>query len=502
MTTRATLPPTDTTRDLLPVAVIGAGPVGLAAAAHLIRRGFTPLVFEAGASVGASIRAWGHVRMFSPWRYDIDAVAGEMLAASGWSFPDPEALPTGRDLVERYLEPLAALPQIRPHLHLSTRVLAVGRDRLDKVRSAGREAQPFVLHVENAAGERRAFHAQAVIDASGTWQSPNPMGAGGIAAAGEAGHADRIAYGIPDVLGIRRARYAGRRVLVVGGGHSAANALLDLARLRDEVPGTRVLWAIRRRGPERTYGGEDADALPARSALGRRLHRLVDRGVVELVPAFSVAEVRGREADLLVGGYRDGVPATLAVDEVIVATGFRPDLSFLREVRLSLDPALESAAALAPLIDPNLHGCGTVRPHGERELRQPEPGLYIAGMKSYGRAPTFLLATGYEQVRSVAAALAGDREAADRVELDLPETGVCSTDFTAGETGAAIGLTGGSADKPADSACCGPARPPAEEACCSGAEDGAELPCCDHAAPDQEAEPLLLETAPRSACCG
>ena len=115
------------------------------------------------------------------------------------------------------------------------------------------------------------------------------------------------------------------------------------------------------------------------------------------------------------------------VDEVIVCTGFRPDLEMLREVRLGLDPWLECATALGPLIDPNEHSCGTVRPHGARELAHPEKDFYIVGMKSYGRAPTFLLATGYEQARSVVAMLAGDVAAAERVELVLPETGVCST---------------------------------------------------------------------------
>ena len=98
----------------------------------------------------------------------------------------------------------------------------------------------------------------------------------------------------------------------------------------------------------------------------------------------------------------------------------------MRELRIQLDPAIECPVALAPLIDPNEHSCGTVRPHGARELAQPEPGFYFAGMKSYGRAPTFLMLTGYEQVRSIAADIAGDREAAERVELVLPETGVCN----------------------------------------------------------------------------
>ncbi len=137
------------------------------------------------------------------------------------------------------------------------------------------------------------------------------------------------------------------------------------------------------------------------------------------------------------------------VDEVVVLTGFRPNLSWLSELRLDLDATLQAPVALAPLIDPNVHSCGTVYPHGVKELAHPEPDVYLAGMKSYGRAPTFLARTGYEQVRSIAAALAGDRESAERVELVLPETGVCG--------GAGV------FDDPAqdqDGGCCGTAAEP------------------------------------------
>ena len=120
----------------------------------------------------------------------------------------------------------------------------------------------------------------------------------------------------------------------------------------------------------------------------------------------------------------DGERALPAVDEVIAATGFRPDWSMLSELRLDLDPAVESPRALAPLIDPNVHSCGTVPPHGAEELKHPDANLFVIGMKSYGRAPTFLMLTGYEQARSVVSAIAGDWESARRVELVLPETGL------------------------------------------------------------------------------
>lgn len=415
----------------LPIAVLGAGPVGLAAAAQLLDRGLTPIVFEAGNEVAASVREWGHVRMFSPWGFNVDSAAADLLQASGWTRPDESEMPTGRDLVERYLEPLAATPAMAPHLRLGARVVSVGRRGIDKVKDRGRESAPFRLQVANRDGEVEVHDVRAVIDATGTWTSPNPIGAGGVEAPGEHAARGRIRHGIPDVLGADRQRHAGRRTLVVGSGHSAFNVLLDLGALRRDEPSTEIVWAIRRKGPETLYGGGESDALPARGALGLRLRRLVEDGSVTLLAPFEIERLSHAGERLRVeGASGDAVDVrAVEVDEVVAATGARPDLSFLREVRLDLDPALECAAALAPLIDPNVHSCGTVRPHGEHELRHAEDGFYMVGVKSYGRAPTFLLATGYEQVRSIAAALAGDREAADRLELDLPETGVCSSNL-------------------------------------------------------------------------
>ncbi|WP_343420565.1 FAD-dependent oxidoreductase [Candidatus Flexifilum breve] len=215
----------------LPVAVIGAGPVGLAAAAHLIERGETPLLFEAGAEVGASMRQWAHVRMFSPWEYTVDGATKRLLEAHGWQMPPKDQLPTGGDMVEQYLMPFAALPEITPHLHLNARVVAVSRRHVDKMKDGGRDTAPFVLQVEYASGEEALIEARAVIDASGTWQQPNPMGANGLPAVGERRYADQIAYGIPDILGSAQSRYANKRVMVVGSGHSALNALLELAAL-------------------------------------------------------------------------------------------------------------------------------------------------------------------------------------------------------------------------------------------------------------------------------
>jgi thioredoxin reductase len=216
----------------LPVVVIGAGPVGLAAAAHLLARGAIPLVLEAGPVVAATIRQWKHVHMFTPWRFCVDRAAAALLATHGWKHPPQDDVPSGADLVARYLEPLAAA--LAPHIELSARVIAVTRKGADKVRSAGRGELPFVLRVEGPAGDVRRIEARAVIDASGTWGSPNPMGADGLPAIGEEDVSDRIATGIPDVLGTERARYAGRTTAVIGSGHSALNALIELAALRKD----------------------------------------------------------------------------------------------------------------------------------------------------------------------------------------------------------------------------------------------------------------------------
>lgn len=442
---------TMTALESLPVAVIGGGPVGLAAAAHLLARNLPVKLYEAGPAVGTNMRDWGHVRVFTPWRYCVDAAAAALLRQRGWSPPPADAFPTGGEIVANYLAPLAATPEIAGLVETGARVTAISRHGLDKVVSRGRESRPFVLSIRTAAGLRRDL-ARAVIDASGTWATPNPLGASGVPADGEVEHANRIAYGIPDVLGRHRACYAGRTTLVVGAGHSAANALLDLSRLAETEPATAALWATRGTDLVRIYGGGDADQLPARGELGAETRELVERGRVPLVTGFSILGLRDEAGRIVVEGETAGGPQRLGpVDRIIAATGQRPDLSLTRELRLDLDPWLESTRALGPLIDPNEHSCGSVPPHGHRELAHLEPGFYTVGIKSYGRAPTFLLLTGYEQVRSIAAALAGDSVAADDVRLVLPETGVCTTSFSVEESEA--GCCGGPSPGDADSCC-------------------------------------------------
>lgn len=409
----------------LPVVVVGAGPIGLSAAANLVTRGIRTVVLEAGAHAGAAISDWGHVSLFSPWRYSIDPVGRELLERSGWRSPDAETLPTGTDLVRDYLQPLAATAELAPIIHYNSRVIGMSRQSIDSTKTIGRERRPLLVRVDSPDGLYDIL-ASAIIDASGTWGSNNPVGASGLPATGETEARAWLTGPLPDVHGRDRVRFAGKHTLVIGMGHSAANTLLALAELRDSEPGTEITWAIRGRSARRLYGGGAADELPGRGALGTRLKAAVESGAITLLTDFTVTELAPQpDGRLTVTSSNPDGDRSLTVDALAAATGFRPDLGILRELHLSFDPVLEAPVELAPLIDPNVHSCGTVSPHGASVLAHPEKNVYVVGMKSYGRAPTFLMATGYEQVRSVVAAIAGDVDGATRVNLLLPESGVC-----------------------------------------------------------------------------
>ncbi|WP_405443643.1 NAD(P)-binding domain-containing protein [Streptomyces avidinii] len=433
----------------LPVVVIGAGPAGLAAAAHLTDRGIEPLVLESGPVAGAAVREWAHVRLFSRWGELVDPAAEKLLAPTGWAKPAENTYPSGGDWADLYLQPLADV--LGEQVRYGATVTGVSRTGRDRVVDADREAQPFVVHYESAEGHEQRVLARAVIDASGTWSTPSPAGGSGLAALGEKAATDRITYQVPDLKDPAvRARYAGKRIAVIGSGASAFTALAYLADLAksEDGKGTHATWILRRGISGSTFGGGEADQLPARGALGLAAKAAVDGGYADAVTGFRTDTFERDGDGRVVLAGEDGRRLD-PVDEVIVLTGFRPDLGFLGELRLGLDERLQAPTALAPLIDPNQHSCGTVYPHGVNELSHPEKDVYLVGMKSYGRAPTFLAMTGYEQVRSIAAHLAGDREAAERVELTLPETGVCGGAGLFDEPEAAEATGGGCCAAPA-----------------------------------------------------
>ena len=422
-----------------PVVIIGAGPIGLAAAAHAQSRGLDTVVLEAGSSAGAAVREWGHIRLFSPWSELVDPVAAALLGGSGWQAPTATAYPTGDDWVADYVQPLADALETTDEVEVryGHRVIGVTRFGRDRLVDSGREDEPLVLQVDTGHRIERVT-ASAVVDASGTWGGPNPLGGDGLPALGETAHADRISYRVPDLRSVEgRTRYAGKHVVVAGTGASAQNALVELSDLAESAPGTRVTWLVRRPTVGGAFGGGDNDQLEARGALGKSAERAAGSRTVTAVTSFRTAALEQQgDGRLTVTDF--GGQTVSDVDEIVVVTGFRPDLGFLSEIRLDLDPVLQSPRTLAPLIDPNVHSCGTVYPHGAKELAQPEPSFYLAGMKSYGRAPSFLTLTGFEQVRSIMAAIAGDHAAAERVELVLPDTGVCggAGTFDAADSGA------------------------------------------------------------------
>ncbi|WP_181156775.1 MULTISPECIES: NAD(P)-binding domain-containing protein [unclassified Microbacterium] len=400
----------------LPVVVIGAGPQGLAAAAHLVERDENVIVVERGQGPAAAVFEWGHVRLFSAWPELTDTAARRLLEPTGWAAPS-SGYPTGAEWVSGYLAPLA--DALGERVHYATTVTGVARQGRDKVVDGGRKSQPFIVHTVDADGNEARLVARAVIDASGTWELPNPAGADGFPALGEKRAASRISYRIPDDA----TACAGQHVVVIGSGHSATHAVLRLSELARRNPDTRITWLMRRGATMHAFGGGAADELPERAALGGRARKAIESGLVEVVGGFRVSEIRDVGGALTITA-ENGNEVT-GVSRVFALTGFRPDLSILSELRVALDASLEAVAGIAAEIDPNIHSCGSIGATGARELTQPEEGFFIIGAKSYGRAPTFLALTGFEQARSVAAHLAGDVIAAQSNQLVLPDTGVC-----------------------------------------------------------------------------
>ncbi|MFD2629661.1 NAD(P)-binding domain-containing protein [Oceanobacillus kapialis] len=404
----------------LPVIIIGAGPVGLAAAAHLVEYKIPFKILEKGESVGSNILEWRHVQLFSPWEYNIDQAALQLLQKTDWQQPDIHKLPTGKDFIEEYLLPLSRLGVIHDNLQYNAEVIHVTKNGADKLKSDKRNERPFVVHYKNGSSLEK-IKASAIIDASGSWQNPNPPYADGVWLNNSL--RDLVHTNIPNVYQQPEV-FKERHTVVIGAGHSALNSLMNLAELKEAYPATKISWVLRKESALSAFGGGAQDQLEARGALGTSVHKLVQQGIVEVFTPFHVEDIHNDGIRFVLTSSEG---TKLSVDEIIVNTGSRPNFDFLREVRYEIDPVVESTPTLAPLIDPNLHSCGTVRPHGEEELRHPEANFYTAGVKSYGRAPTFLMTTGYEQVRSIVAYIAGDVQAAKQVKLKLPETGVCKT---------------------------------------------------------------------------
>ncbi|WP_444944083.1 NAD(P)-binding domain-containing protein [Microbulbifer sp. ZKSA006] len=408
--------------------IVGAGPIGIAAAAQLLSRNLKPLVLEKGISVGSAILEWGHVRVFTPWPYVIDKAVATLLKKNGWTYPDKEQLPTGREIVDKYLTPAATTPELKTVITYSAEVTAISRENHSKHTSTNRDKALYTVHYKDASGNTHIQYAKAIIDASGTWSNPTPIGRDGLPVPGEIENRDLITYGIPDIIGTDKQKYRNKHTLILGAGHSAMNIALALINLQKSEADTRISWGMRKNDIEKLLGSGINDKVPARKELGIAAKNAIDSKLLELLPQIQIKQIKREGTELLVSLTSGGEDQEITVNRIIVATGFRPDLQMLREIRLDIDHIVEAPKALAPMIDPNLHSCGSVKAHGAEELSHHDENFYIAGIKSYGRAPTFLMLTGYEQVRSIADKLAGNYEAARSVKLNFPgsESNTCT----------------------------------------------------------------------------
>lgn len=393
------------------MAIVGAGPIGLETLVRALDAGFDAHVFEQG-EVGAHPLAWGHVRMFTPWSMNVGPASGTRLRASGWGEPEANVHPTGAELAQRYLQPLARLPELKDRVHERSQVVQIGRRVVLKGDSAHgvRRAQPFRLLVRDAGGRENYLHAYSVVDASGVYANPNWAGEGGIPARNELYLRPQLAYHPDDVLDLRRARYAGRRTLVLGGGASAATTVENLVRLADEAAGTTVVWATRKPA-EALYRGVSGDPLEERRRLEERARARIAGGHPAVTHVGGVV-VESLEFNSATHRYRvtlrSGDDVRMEeVDQIVVNTGYHPDNSLHRELQVHECYATGAPMKLsAALLGEEAGDCLTGPAFGADVLANPEPQFFILGHKSYGRNPHFLLQTGYRQAEDVVAHLA------------------------------------------------------------------------------------------------
>jgi thioredoxin reductase len=396
------------------IAILGAGPIGLEAAIHARSLGYDVRVFER-RRVGEHVRRWGHVRMFSPFAMNVSTPGLETLAKSpgapGWRAPDPDELLTGFEFVQRYLEPLAQCDLLADRVFTNTEVVAIGRVGFLKGEAIGtgeRARVPFAIHIQSG-GREEIVPAEIVIDTTGTFGSPNWLGADGIAAIGERAACSAIEYGLPDVLGAQRERYAGRSVLVVGGGYSAATTVVALAELARQAPDTRVIWVTRGaaadKGPICRIAG---DRLPARDALAAAANELAAGGSAAVthwdatcVEAVSLNATTPQFTVTLTGRHT----TSLQVDRTVANVGYRPDRELYRELQIHECYASEGPMKLAQSLVGSSQDCLDQRSSGPASLINPEPNFFILGAKSYGRNSNFLISVGLEQIRDVLANL-------------------------------------------------------------------------------------------------
>lgn len=330
------------------------------------------------------------------------------LAEAGYRVPEDSICPTGAELAEQYLLPLSRDPLLAGHIQTHSRVVQIGRDGLlkgDLIGRPGRARHAFRLLVEDRSGEH-IEHADVVLDCSGTYGHPNALGDGGIPAPGERWLGSRLWRHIPDVLGRDRHRFAGRKVLVVGAGLSAATVACALVELQRQEPRTEVVWAVRREGLT-PYVPIPGDPLPSRAALMHAANELARAGATQggklrflhgvFVESLSAEGPRLR---VLLRQGADRWHEELC-DEVIGLTGYGPDPTLYRELQVHECYATGGLMRLAAALVGAGGDCLAQPALGPELLQSPEPRFFVLGAKSYGRNSAFLLRTGHEQIRQV-----------------------------------------------------------------------------------------------------
>ena len=383
------------------IAIIGAGPVGLEAALAAAERGLDFTVYEAAPAPGGYVRRWGHVRAFTPWDMNVSARA---RAALGEGAPAGPQLPTGDELAEGLIEPLAGSPALTGRVELGTRVRAVAREGLlkhEQIGSAQRAGRPFRLLLAGPDGAERIERTDAVIDCSGTYGNPNRLGDGGICAPGETRFDDRIERFVPQ-LEQEAERWAGCTILLTGSGHCAQTAARALAGFARDAPDTRVIWAVRRHEPD--WGAVDHDPLPERASLHRAAQEL-EHGQSPWVEVHRgrVTEALEPSGDRIAVSLRNGGLERVEVDRILALNGGVGDHSLYRQLQVhecyaTCGPVRLAAALLA---EGGGADCLAQAGHGPETLVNPEPGFFILGAKSYGRNSRFLMSIGWQQVDDV-----------------------------------------------------------------------------------------------------
>jgi hypothetical protein len=401
------------------IAIIGAGAIGLEAALYGRTLGYEVQVYDRGR-VGEHLRRWGHVPLFSPFGMNVSRLGLRSLEAfEEWTAPKEDAILTGEQHWRHYLLPLSCTPALNGRIAEGTEVVSVGRSNIRKgehIGSSKRLSFPFRLLLRDAAGQESLASADVVLDCSGVYSCPNWAGQGGIPAPGERAlrAAGRIATHVPDVLGAERAHYAGRHTLLIGSGSSAATTALALVRLAQDEPGTFITWVMR--DGSNPYHPIEGDPLTGRAALYSAAHELVEhaREGHDVLSLHTAGHLDGLEQtpsgrvvasiDILTGLYR------IEVDRVVANVGYQPDSSLYAELQIHECYASRGPMALAAaLLGAGTGGdCLAQAGHGPETLRNPEPGFFILGAKSYGKRSQFLIRVGLEQVRDVYRLIAGD----------------------------------------------------------------------------------------------